>query len=173
MSWAMSRRRSPSTFRLASIHVRRRVTSSSVRSRTRVSGFESVSEQTRWAWVRPTPKMYVREISNRFSRGMSTPEIRATRCPFPSLVLIPSALALLVPRVLADHHDHPVPPDDLAFLADRLDARSYLHCLSCPFSGPRDRTCSFPPWRPRRRPCRRRHSVRPNPLLVPVGDPPS
>src|SRR5580658_6179225 len=28
--------------------------------------------------------MYVREISSRFSRGMSTPEIRATRCPFSS-----------------------------------------------------------------------------------------
>src|ERR1700691_3816094 len=133
MSWAMSRRRSPSTFRLASIHVRRRVTSSSVRSRTRVSGLVSVSEQTRCAWVRPTPKMYVSEISSRFSRGMSTPEIRATRCPLSSSSPVRSALALLVARVVADDHDHSVSPDDLALLADGLDARSYLHCSSCLF----------------------------------------
>src|SRR5579862_9320791 len=67
---------------------------------------------------------------------MSTPEIRAT-CVAAPLVLVPrwaggSALALLVPGVLADHHHHAVAADDLALLADCLDARSYLHvCLPC------------------------------------------
>jgi len=38
-----------------------------------------------------------------------------------------SALALLVPGVLADDHHAPVATDDLALLADFLDARAYLH----------------------------------------------
>ena len=38
-----------------------------------------------------------------------------------------SALTLLVPRVLADHHHTTVPADDLALVADRLDARLNLH----------------------------------------------
>jgi hypothetical protein len=36
------------------------------------------------------------------------------------------ALPLLVTRVLADHEDGAVAPDDLALLAHRLDRRSYL-----------------------------------------------
>jgi hypothetical protein len=54
---------------------------------------------------------------------MSTPEIRATS------VVSWSALALLVPGVLADHQDPPVPADHLALLAHRLDTRSHLHDL--------------------------------------------
>jgi hypothetical protein len=38
-----------------------------------------------------------------------------------------SALTLLVTRVLADHPDASVPADDLALLADLLDAWSNLH----------------------------------------------
>src|SRR6185437_1023692 len=38
-----------------------------------------------------------------------------------------SALALLVAQVLADHHYATVPADDLALVADRLDARVDLH----------------------------------------------
>src|SRR6266540_3415723 len=41
-----------------------------------------------------------------------------------------SALPLLVPRVLADHHDPAVPPDHLALVADLLDARIDLHRAS-------------------------------------------
>jgi len=41
-----------------------------------------------------------------------------------------SALALLVPGVLADHHDATVPADDLALLADFLDTWSDLHGMS-------------------------------------------
>jgi hypothetical protein len=68
----------------------------------------------------PMPKMYVSEISSRFSRGMSMPAMRA-------MLLPSSALALLVPRVLADDHDATVPADDLALLAHLLDAGSDLH----------------------------------------------
>ena len=44
-----------------------------------------------------------------------------------------SALALLVARVLADHHDAAVATDHLALVTDRLDARVDLH--SQPLSG--------------------------------------
>src|ERR1700745_4297406 len=50
---------------------------------------------------------------------MLTPEIRAI-----------STLPLLVTRVRADHEDPPVPADDLAFFAHRLDRRSYFHVSS-------------------------------------------
>src|SRR5688572_15224903 len=63
--------------------------------------------------------MYVRPISTRLLRGMSTPAIRATSEYLP--------LSLLVSRVLADDEDPPVTADDLALLAHRLDRRSYLH----------------------------------------------
>src|SRR6516165_9378997 len=62
--------------------------------------------------------MYVRPISDRLFKGRLTPAIRATG---------KSPLALLVTLVLADHQHHPVAADDLAFLAHRLDRRSYLH----------------------------------------------
>src|SRR5689334_19581205 len=62
--------------------------------------------------------MYVRPISTRFSRGRSTPEIRAIR----------SALPLLVFWIaLADHASDTAAHDHLAVLANRLDARSNLH----------------------------------------------
>jgi hypothetical protein len=64
----------------------------------------------------------VSEISNRFSRGMSTPAMRAM---FPDLPF--SALALLVARVLADDVHASVSTDHLALLTDLLDARSDLH----------------------------------------------
>jgi len=37
------------------------------------------------------------------------------------------ALALLVPRIGADHHDPPVPANHPALVADGLDARVHLH----------------------------------------------
>src|SRR5205085_10429391 len=39
----------------------------------------------------------------------------------------PLPLALLVALVLADHQNHPMAADDLAFLAHRLHRRSDLH----------------------------------------------
>ena len=53
--------------------------------------------------------------------------------PFPRCSVRPfverrgSALTLLVTRVLADHHHTTVPADDLALVADLLDARLNLH----------------------------------------------
>src|SRR5579862_1234038 len=63
--------------------------------------------------------------------GRSTPRIRG-------MVWFPrSALALLVTRVLADHQQFAVPANQLALLADTLDARSHFHCrLRVAPSGP-------------------------------------
>src|SRR3712207_1896348 len=60
-------------------------------------------------------------MSTRLSRGRSTPAIRATLCLLP--------LALLVPRVRADHPDLPAPADHLAPVADLLHGRPNLHVL--------------------------------------------
>src|SRR5690348_2368038 len=91
---------------------RSRLTCSSVRSRTRVSGLTFVWVRIFCAVGRPIPKMYVRATSTRFSRGMSTPAMRAiVRLPLPLLVL----------RVRADDHHGAVAPDDLAVVAARLD----------------------------------------------------
>src|SRR5579872_4901673 len=71
---------------------------------------------------------------------MSTPAMRATClvapvsacsrvCSLGVSVSLRSALTLLVAGVVADHHDASVAADDLALLADRLDAGSHLHCL--------------------------------------------
>src|SRR5258708_39969705 len=97
-----------------------RLTSSSVRSRTRVSGLRPSSAMIFCDVVRPIPKTYVRLISGRFSRGMSTPAMRAM-----SLLTLP----LLVAGVLADDHHAPVAADDLALVAHLLDARLDLHRL--------------------------------------------
>jgi len=40
------------------------------------------------------------------------------------------ALALLVARIRADHHDPPMPTDHPALVADWLDARVHLHGAS-------------------------------------------
>src|SRR5688500_18237461 len=98
-----------------------RLTYSSVRSRTRVSTLSPRSLITFWLVVFPMPKMYVRLISNRLSRGMSMLAIRAIR----SL-----SLPLLVPRVLADDHYAPMAADHLALVAHLLDARFDLHAFS-------------------------------------------
>src|SRR5690606_17187500 len=55
MSCWTSRRRSPSTLNVASMWLRMRATSSSVRSRTRVSGLMSSAEQISCERVRPMP----------------------------------------------------------------------------------------------------------------------
>src|SRR5580692_2020182 len=55
------------------------------------------------------------------SFGMSTPRIRGMT-DFPLL-----ALALLVPGIAADHEQFSVTPNQLAVLADTLDARPKLH----------------------------------------------
>ena len=45
------------------------------------------------------------------------------------------ALPLLVAEVFADHHDPTVATNDLALVADRLDARLDLHGLGLSFNG--------------------------------------
>jgi hypothetical protein len=65
----------------------------------------------------------VRPISTRFSRGRSTPVIRANVF----LLRVGLALPLLVTRVLADHENAPMAADDLALLADPLHRGSYCH----------------------------------------------
>src|SRR5664280_1490242 len=94
---------------------------------------------------------------------MSTPEMRATcssfsRTPDP----LPSTLALLVARVLADDDDLPVPADHFALFTHRLDARSNLHVLVLVSYCSLD-TAPAPAVR-----CRLRCPG----LLVAVGDPP-
>src|SRR3954454_13640309 len=66
-----------------------------------------------------------------------------------------SALALLVTRVLADHHDAAVATDHLALVTDRLDARVDLHQEAFRSAG-----CPRP-----------RETSRGRGLLVPVDDP--
>src|SRR5437899_667341 len=61
--------------------------------------------------------MYVNATSTRFSRGRSTPAIRAMPLPLP----------LLVARVRADDHHDAAATDHLALLAHLADARTYLH----------------------------------------------
>src|ERR687888_780469 len=83
-----SRRRSPSTWRFASMKVRSFVISSSVRSRTFSSGESPSSAQTRRAVEEPMPKIYVSPTSSRFSRGRFTPAIRAIQqSPFEQVVV--------------------------------------------------------------------------------------
>src|SRR5215207_1802879 len=94
--------------------------SPSVRSRTFVSGSISVSSKIFRAAERPIPYTYVSPTSTLFSRGRSTPAIRAIL-----------ALPLLVTWVRADHPHHPAPAYHLAPLADGLHARPYLQ--SCSF----------------------------------------
>ncbi|GHS85279.1 hypothetical protein AGMMS50218_02370 [Actinomycetota bacterium] len=57
-----------------------------------------------------------------------------------------SALALLVTQVLADHLDATVPADDLALVADLLDAGLDLHCVFLRRRGARERTDGVLEW---------------------------
>src|SRR6476660_8640022 len=80
------------------------------------------------------------------SLGRSTPRIRGMdRSPR-------SALTLLVTRVLADHQQFAVPADQLALLANTLDAGSHLHRRTLPV-GRRSRVCGnyYPSTPPRSR----------------------
>src|SRR5215510_6908731 len=76
---------------------RSRLTCSSVRSRTRVSGLTLVWVRIFWAVGRPIPKMYVRATSTRFSRGMSTPAMRAIDYPCRCLCLGLVQMTITVP----------------------------------------------------------------------------
>src|SRR5579862_8571823 len=94
--------------------------------------------------------MYVRPTSTRFSRGRSTPAIRAIRC------LLCLALLLLVLRVLADDHHAVAALDHLAFLAHPSDRCPYLHDTA-----PVCRARRIPPHRPLEGDYRNRYVMRP------------
>src|SRR6185437_8176499 len=111
---------------------RRRVTSSSLRSLTRVSGLMFAIFTIFSAVVRPMPVMYMSEMIVRFCGGMSTPAMRAIAAPL--------TLPLLVlGRLGADHTHHTIPPDHLAARTHLLDGRSYLH-LQISRMRPRERS---------------------------------
>src|SRR6188768_520662 len=77
---------------------RSRLTCSSVRSRTRVSGLTFVWARIFWAVGKPIPKMYVSATSTRFSRGISTPAMRAIGYPCRCLCLGLLQMTITVPR---------------------------------------------------------------------------
>src|ERR1700682_4115283 len=150
---ATSRRRSPSMRislapAMRSMICRIRPTSSSLRSLTRASGLMLAIFTSFWAVVGPMPWMYVREMTDLFCGGMSTPAMRAIWSP-PDL-----ALTLLVFRRLgADHADHPIALDHSAARTHLLDGRTYLH-LQISRIRPRDRSLvasSTPTLSPARR----------------------
>ena len=82
------------------------------------------------ALVRPTPKIYVSEISILLFRGRSTPAIRAMRLSSGSLRRLGSALPLLVLWVLANHAYDSAPANDPALVTHLPDGRSNLHFIS-------------------------------------------
>src|SRR3954469_848787 len=107
-----SRRRSPSTLKPCSSVSRMRWTSSSVRSLVRLVPSSWAAAQIFLAVVLPIPYRYCSEIWICFSRGRSTPAMRA---------IVSSALPLLVAGVgRADHAHHALAADHLALHADLL-----------------------------------------------------
>jgi hypothetical protein len=102
---ATSRRRSPSTGNFA-MTSRRRVISGSVRSLTCVLGSTPAALQVITARFRPMPKMCVSAMPTCLLVGILTPAIRA--------IVVPLTLALLVPRVFANHAHDTAPAHDLA-----------------------------------------------------------
>src|SRR5581483_1116229 len=94
--------------------------SSSVRSLVRLVGSSCAAAQIFCAVVLPIPYRYWSEIWICFSRGRSTPAIRAIRCS--------STLPLLVAGVRgADHAHHSLAADHLALHADLLHRSTDLH----------------------------------------------
>src|SRR5713226_8682529 len=144
-----SRRRSPSTLYSRSISSRRRLTSSSVKFFTRVSGLMRAFSRIFLLVVKPMPKMYVSEISTRLSRGMSTPAILAI---FSSSLAAPKpppgprtggdkpspysdpcgclALPLFMLWIFTtDNHDHAIAPDHFTVFAAWFHRCAYFHDL--------------------------------------------
>src|SRR5436190_4748922 len=107
--------------------------SSSVRSLVRLVGSSCAAVQIFCAVVLPIPYRYCSEVSICFSRGRSTPAIRA-------MYVLSSALPLLVTGVRgADHADHALAADHLALHADLLHRSTDLHGFLQPTRTPRNR----------------------------------
>ena len=122
MSCWTSRRRSPSTLNVASMWLRMRATSSSVRSRTRVSGSMSRAEQISCGAGAPDAE----DVGERDLQPLLAGDVDAGDACHVCLST-PLALALLVAGVGADDLHAPVAADHLALLTDSLDARTNLH----------------------------------------------
>src|SRR5262252_2428907 len=139
---ATSRRRSPSTMISLSLDrrsmiCRRRPTSSSLSSLTRVSGLTFAIFRSFSDVVRPMPWMYVSEITTRLSRGMSTPARRATTQPCLCLCFGFEQRTRTTPsRLITLHFEH-------IFLTDGRTFISYLAYLAFTLRIlPRDRSLS-------------------------------
>src|SRR6185312_12287226 len=113
-----SRRRSPSTVNLVTCS-RSLSISASVRSLILVERFTPATSQISFARERPMPKIAVSAMHACCWFGMLIPAIRAT-----GFLL---SLALLVPRIAADHAHHALAPHDLALAADFLDGSLHSH----------------------------------------------
>src|SRR5271167_2142469 len=120
---------------------RMRRTSSSVRSFVRVATGTAAFSQMFLAVVLPIPKMYWSEISMRFSRGRSSPAMRAILvcaplCPKKTRFEAPLPLALLVTWIgRADDPHDALAFHDLALVADLLHRGADLHdATASPFS---------------------------------------
>src|SRR5215510_4255677 len=100
--------------------VRMRFTSSSLKSRTRLSTSTPASPRILFDRERPIPKIYVRPISARLFAGRSTPAMRAI---LPPCLTLP----LLVLRVSADHPDHASAVNNLAIVTHFLYRCPDLH----------------------------------------------
>src|SRR5436190_22605352 len=112
--------------------------SSSVRSLVRLVGSSCAAVQIFCAVVLPIPYRYCSEVSICFSRGRSTPAIRA-------MYVLSSALPLLVTGIRgADHADHALAADHLALHADLLHRSTDLHGFLQPTRTPR-KSLSFRP----------------------------
>src|SRR5471030_1603987 len=114
----VSRRRSPSTVNLPTCS-RSLSISASVRSLILADCLMPTVSQMSRARERPMPKIAVNAMAACWWFGMLMPAIRAMF--YSSLIVAGSAglaLALLVPRIGADHAHHALAPHDLALAAD-------------------------------------------------------
>ena len=114
---ATSRRRSPSTLKLRSMTSRSRLTWSSVRSRTRVSGLMLVCFRIFWLERQPDPVDVGKgDLDALLARDVDAGDTCHRVSP-----------AAACAWGFADDHHGAVAPDDLAVVAPRLDGRSDLH----------------------------------------------
>src|SRR4051794_23533580 len=85
------------------------------------SGVGRVASQPSWPGLRPSAPEVASPVEDGLAITMCGVQLWCCR------QRVGSALALLVTRVLADHHDAAVATDHLALVTDRLDARVDLH----------------------------------------------
>src|SRR3972149_2474450 len=124
MSIATSRRRSPSTLKERSMNSRSRVTSSSVRLRTRVSGLTFVACRI-WRARRRAARAVALDVGQPPLPPLLPRQVHARDACHP--LIPPLALLLLVLWVLADHQQPPAALHDLALLTHPPYGCPHLH----------------------------------------------